>query len=701
MKYILLTCCMLACALGQALVVPFSMEPLRSPENRIGDMRRIAPADSQSLELKTDCWVRHDGKNIYFEWEMEIDELFEPGAYATRDDNQASDFVRVQIKTMANEDLAYYFTLYPRGTCFDAVRKENLQVDKAWNSHFWGRSEYSDTHWSCLMVIPFRDLRFEGQPPYRWTYSIARQVQGTLSSYSDPYTPVSGRTPRQYYDSLAPLEIREVIEKPRNYDVIPYFYRSYDMLTRQTSFDPNNLGLNLIYRPNTNSSLKLSFNPDFTEVPVDEERDLHNSKYPPQLPENRIFFTEDINAFGVTDGQFYSRNIMQPQYAVKFTSVGRGWNLGFMSAKDRRVTSNGMVTNRDDEYNILAFRPYLGRLKLQTALLARTNIEDEDYNLLMFGAPGWTISPAWQINARLAGTWDKHAGIDARKGYLAALGSDQQIGDLFNSISIGSISEDYCPGMGSNASRYLVDLHYGSLVNSFYKEFDRSFFRSLRAYLNGNLYTERDSGLRQMSSDLMGGMTLDTEIKANVDINLSTGSERMVNGKLLDWSGYSGNLSVYRWRACNFYFGGSVNNSVVFGLTDPRRSYPSYDVFAGINGFLGPVISYIFRANHTRWDALPDASAFVYGYRDDDSYEFVNLDMELTFSNDLKLVSGLRYNNYETPTQKEHLGWFCTMHWALNPDTKLYVGYKSSQNDFNAGLQKTAENAWLKISRAF
>ncbi|MDD4310835.1 MAG: hypothetical protein PHO32_10670, partial [Candidatus Cloacimonetes bacterium] len=260
MKYLI--CLLLFCfaQICNAIVVPFSSEMIKTDTNRISGMQRIFPADQQALDLSTDCWIWHDGKNLFLYWEMGIDDSFEPGAFATRDDVQASDYVRLQLKTIANEDFAYYFSAFPRGSAFDAIRTETLQVDKAWNSFYDCTSSYNESLWTVVMTIPFRDLRFEGTPPYQWSFGLARQVQDTNSSYSNPFSPLANRTPRQYFDSFEPLIINEKIDSPKSFYAIPYFYKSYDFLTEEDSFVPKHVGLNLVYRPSTNSSVKVAFN---------------------------------------------------------------------------------------------------------------------------------------------------------------------------------------------------------------------------------------------------------------------------------------------------------------------------------------------------------------------------------------------------------------------------------------------------------
>ena len=93
----------------------------------------------------------------------------------------------------------------------------------------------------------------------------------------------------------------------------------YNSLNGDFLFDENDLGFDLSFRPNYATNVKFSFNPDYSDVPLDDESDIYNLKYTPTLLENRYFFIEDFNAFGIDNTMFYSRNILQPQYALKIT----------------------------------------------------------------------------------------------------------------------------------------------------------------------------------------------------------------------------------------------------------------------------------------------------------------------------------------------------------------------------------------------
>jgi len=685
----------------KSITVPYSTVLIKTDSNHMSGMERISPPDKQQIPLQTDCWLWHDGRNLYAYWECQIDSTFIPGAYATRDDNQTSDYIRLQLKTIRTEDFAYYFSAFPRGTCFDAVRGDNLNIDKAWNSLYDCESSFSGNLWTCRMTIPFRDLRFDGEPPYDWSFSIARQIQNTVSSYANPYTPLVNTTVRKYYDSFESLIINEQIDLPRNYYVIPYFYKSYDMLTEEKTFDPKHLGVNIIYRPTSNSSMKLAFNPDFTEAPVDAEIDEHNSKYPPYIQENRIFFTEDLNAFGVNENQFYSRNIMQPQYAVKFTASGRNWNMGVLTAQDKETKQDSTVINPADNYTLLAYKPRFGRFANQFTVLGRTNQETEKYNYLFYSAPSYQVNPQWQLDAWYIQSYDKVKGYDSRNGHLAFLSSNQVIGNFTSQVSVREVTKYYIPRMGTPQARYDVNLFNSVYFMSYDNNYPGKFIRTFHSQSTGDVTWEHEGNHEVRSKDLQWTSTVNFLPRFYTTFTGNIGEERQFNDKLIPWRNLDINIGTDHWLTCSGYAGMGIGDAVVYHLIDLQHSYRNQYFYAGINGFLGPVISYIFSDNHFIWKEMPKPEEFIIGAKGDNEYDVTNLDTELTFSKDLKLVLGVRYNNYDAQGYQQHVGYFCTMHWFLNSSTKIYMGYNATEDDYMETMYKTSETMWFKTTKTF
>ncbi|MCK4694816.1 MAG: hypothetical protein KAT74_03595, partial [Candidatus Cloacimonetes bacterium] len=82
-----------------SIEIPFSDNEIKTEKNLLSRFLRTSPADSAECFLNTKVWFWHNGKNLYFLWEAEIDESFEYGKYTPVDKWPDSDYLRLQIIT--------------------------------------------------------------------------------------------------------------------------------------------------------------------------------------------------------------------------------------------------------------------------------------------------------------------------------------------------------------------------------------------------------------------------------------------------------------------------------------------------------------------------------------------------------------------------------------------------------------------------
>ena len=134
-----------------------------------------------------------------------------------------------------------------------------------------------------------------------------------------------------------------------------------------------------------------------SDIPMDTEQDIYNMRFAPTYQENRYFFIEDLDVFGVGGNNdsgekvFYSRHIMQPRYAFKITGNAKHYSYGFLSALDKKVTTNAEVTNPDDLCNMIAYKQKGENLNTQFTLLNRMN--NDYHNEVLHISPDWEFKP--------------------------------------------------------------------------------------------------------------------------------------------------------------------------------------------------------------------------------------------------------------------------------------------------------------------
>ncbi len=103
------------------------------------------------------------------------------------------------------------------------------------------------------MTIPFKDMRFCGNPPYEWKIILTRYLQEDDEYYSVPFG--TNKMGKDYFRTAFDVVINEELSKNKNYKITPYFMKKYDLLKETDSFDPDNVGLDFSYNPSSSSPL--------------------------------------------------------------------------------------------------------------------------------------------------------------------------------------------------------------------------------------------------------------------------------------------------------------------------------------------------------------------------------------------------------------------------------------------------------------
>ena len=598
-----------------AITIPYSQTELKTETNHLSDFVRVAPDDSLAIPLQTDVWLWHDKENLYVLCEAEIDENFEKGKLASTDEWAECDFFRIQIITDVKNYYAYMFYSNPLGNKYDSIRKSDMDQETSWNSNYKYESIISDNLWISSMKIPLKDLRFYGNPPYKWKIILTRYFQKEDEYYSIPY----GLTNmgKDYFRTAFDITINEELSKNKNYRITPYFIKKYDLIEETDSFDPNNIGLDFSYNPSSATRVKVSFNPDFSDIPMDSAEDNFNVQYAPHFEENRYFFIEDLDVFGVESNLFYSRHIMQPQYAVKLSGNSENFSYGFLSAMDKEVVEDGEIVNSDDFYNMLAFKPKLGNLSIQMTLLNRMN-KDYHNEVLM-------INPIWEFMKNQS-VWSEidasyKVDEDIERGYQVSVGYNGKKGDLNWSTSVYNCSKNYKADMGRVFETDFTALNANVWQNSELngknvKNYGSNFWLH-KAFMNDNReLLEQNGGFN---------FWLNTQNKMNVSINFNIGQENY-SGSVFSWNNI--NLSFGFWgnSKFNLNFSYDIGHSLVYNLNEV---YSKEFFFVGFSGNFCSHIAYYISTQRMHYYDFPTDCGI------DNEYWLGNTDLTINFSNNL------------------------------------------------------------------
>ncbi len=673
-----------------ALDVPYSNDPVYSKQNQISNFLCSIPPDSSNIPLETNCWIWHDNENIYFSWEAETDEDFMIGKYSPNDVSAQADQLCVQIITDQINYYSYGFMAFPLENKSDFVRSTEHLLDYDWNSTYDYSSTNRNSTWTVVMKIPLNDLRFNGKPPYNWKIILTRYLKKDDKHYITPF--LTTQMGKDYFRKAIDIKINKEIRKDRNFYFRPFVIVESDLIEKNTNFNLDSFGLDLSIKPTSSSKLKFTYNPDFSDVPIDDETNDFNSKYVSFLAENRYFFIKDLNALGVSSTLFYSRQIVQPDYAIKFTGRTDILTYGVLSSKVKQVALGNYIVDSNDIYNIIALKPSSDNFNFQFTLLNRMN--KNYHNEVLHLKPNWEFKKDQYIWLDMNLSTKNTPENGTNNGYFGIAGYDYKNDDFKITLSATQMSKDYAVDMG----RIYEDDYYGWNLNStLIKEFEQNILRSI--IMNFNASEEIDNHSSKLLERYVHiDFKLNTNYHLDFELDCVSVKELYVsvtepfNEKYFNKYQVSFQSIWNKPKLFQAFIGINYGNYIIYLL---ENDYQGRYFQFGLRGIINKYISYTLTADNMNYFNVPHVD-YV-----DDNYWLANMDLSLSLSNNLDLTSGIRFNNYEYNGRSQHLGLFSNLRWQFKKRSFIYLGYNSANEEINNVSEYSHQQAYLKISYSF
>jgi len=413
---------------------------------------------------------------------------------------------------------------------------------------------------------------------------------------------------------------------------------------------------------------------------LDSETDLYNLKYTPTLTENRYFFTEDLDAFGVDNTTFYSRDILQPQYALKFTGNSRKHSYGLLVVRDKKTSYND-----DDFFNILAFKPIFKNFSSQITLMNRMN---KDYhNEVLILKPVYDVSATKSFWCDLRFSTKEIADSDLTTGYHRKIGFDLIEENANLSFSVQQMSEDYSIDMG----KIFEDDFYGWNVNGSYEK--DIYINPIKKIENQFTLSEEidnnSSKLLERYFSFVAEFETYWDLSSAIDLSYVKEyfSERYFDKYRLGLR--------FEWDRLKFFqpkFAVNLMETLIYKL---NKVYSGYYYQFGLSGDLGRHISYFLSADNIIYNDIP------YDPEIDSNYWILNGDLDLAFTNKISLSSGVGFNNYEYNNYSDHWGIYSNLVWEYRPRSNIFLGYKSSRDKISDDIETNSETLFFKINYSY
>jgi len=338
----------------------------------VSDLIQQFPYDTSASVLKTEFRVTYDNEFVYVS-AVAYDNR--PGRYvmsSLRRDFRGPglDGVSVIFDTFQDVTNAFFFGLSPAG-----VQREGLvsngwlvgqDMDLSWDSKWFSATRIEDMGWSAEFAIPFKTLRFKtGQE--KWNVKFYRQDSKENERAIWPFTPRNFEPGNLHYHG------EMIWDKPTgqpgsNVSLIPYTagLGSRDYI-KDKPFDPQaSFGGDAKVAVTPSLNLDLTFNPDFSQVEVDQQV-TNLDRFEIFFPERRQFFLENADLFSS-----YGHNFSRPFFSRRI-GVARDPNTG-QNIQNRILYGARLSGNVNKLYRV-------GFLNMQTAAVESSNIPSFNYTV--------------------------------------------------------------------------------------------------------------------------------------------------------------------------------------------------------------------------------------------------------------------------------------------------------------------------------
>jgi hypothetical protein len=350
-----------------------------------GDFMQYFPSDTSASLVRTRMKIAFDDQNLYIAAVMEN---LGPRRYVStslRRDfrGEQNDAIVFVMDTFNDKTNAFSFGINPYG-----VQREGLisnggmtlaDLSLAWDNKWYSEAKIFENHWQAEMVIPFSTLRFN-DGAQNWNLNVYR-IDSELGERST-WTPIPRNIPIISTAFSKKLIFEEPINKTSaNISLIPYTAartsKNYLEGTSESLTPAFGGDAKIGIGPALN--LDLTFNPDFSQVEVDQQV-TNLDRFEIFFPERRQFFLENADLFD-SFGQQRSRPFFSRRIGVDIDSatgqniqskIIYGARLSGKINEDWRIGAMNMQTATDEQAGVAGKN--FSVLALQKKVFTRSNL---------------------------------------------------------------------------------------------------------------------------------------------------------------------------------------------------------------------------------------------------------------------------------------------------------------------------------------
>jgi len=325
------------------------------------DFIQTGPGDNVPPSKPTEVYMMYDEKNLYIAFKCWDEKDKIRATLAKRDNVFGEDNVRVWLDTYNDQRRAYVLGFNPLGIQQDGIFTENQGADFSVDIVMESKGVIEDWGWSVEVKIPFKSLRYSAGKGKMWGFNAARNIDRFNDEF-DQWLP-DDRNVSGFLVKHGKITGLDGIKYERTIEVVPSVTISETGSRKRTipnrgfatfgRFDPifnpiglqdpgrfvndpikYDLGVNLKYTLSPNVTFDAAINPDYAEIEADAPVVTANQRFPIFFEEKRPFFLEGKDIFNSPLQPFYSRTIIDPDFAAKVTGKSGKNTFGLLVASD-------------------------------------------------------------------------------------------------------------------------------------------------------------------------------------------------------------------------------------------------------------------------------------------------------------------------------------------------------------------------------
>ena len=272
------------------------------------DFWQKVPFFAEGADPRTEVMLSYDKDNLYvaakcFQKEEVIIQSLK------RDEYWDSDGIAIILDPLNTLTNGFIFGTSAAGQQWDALRSLD-DINSDWSNKWYNEVHVTDEYWSMEMAIPFRILRFSPDDT-EWGMNFVRNHINENEYHNWTAVPESFWPPDVAFAGALVFD-KPPTPKKGNYNLIPFVTSSVTKNAGSDAVLSANAGLDARVSVTPTLNLDLTFNPDFSQIEVDELV-TNLTRFSIFLPEKRTFFLENNDLFSDSGypavRPFFSRTI--------------------------------------------------------------------------------------------------------------------------------------------------------------------------------------------------------------------------------------------------------------------------------------------------------------------------------------------------------------------------------------------------------